>query len=180
MVNSDHKIFQLVNEFAIKENDQLMSLYGFGIFYMPELAFVYEIGKQMAERRVELFGSEKYQWVRECNYGNGGPTDLSFISTNEKVLYLFEFKLDDKIQKYHNDIKKLATQLDEKYTDFEVKKYFIAIKHLFLSIDDKYSFLDEMNLLFGETATLQQYNSIQTCVNNKDKDVALISMWTID
>ncbi len=82
-----------------------------GIFDMPELAFVYHIGKLITRSKLDLLGSNDYTWMRITDFGNGGPTNLAFITNDKsKSNYAIEFKLDDTCHAYLRDIKKLRSE----------------------------------------------------------------------
>ena len=84
---------------AEKENTELSKISNEGIFHMPELAFAYLCGKEIMRDKEIYFGDSEVKWIREFDFGNGGPTDLIFeINGNEKIA--IEFKLRDTTQAY--------------------------------------------------------------------------------
>jgi hypothetical protein len=101
-----------------KEDLDLTTLNGEGIFFAPELFIAFTIGKEIKRNEVSVFG-ERTQWHREIDFGNGGPTDFAF-RTSEKI-YAFELKIRDTYHSYCSDIEKL-NKLDDNY-----EKFFIAL-----------------------------------------------------
>ena len=99
-----------------KEDSDLASLTGRGIFYSPELYIAFIIGKEIKRKEISIFG-EKTEWIRETDFGNGGPTDFAF-KTNQKT-YAFELKVRDTYHSYSSDIEKLK-KLDDNYEKFFV------------------------------------------------------------
>lgn len=91
---------------AKEEDEKLNILCGEGIFFMPELAFAYACGKAVMEKKTEIFGETIVKWVREQDFGGGGPSDLVFTLTDEKKIVV-EFKMRAKLDNYMADIKKL-------------------------------------------------------------------------
>ena len=101
------KIGQIIETVARKEDFELTQISGDkGIFYMPELAFVYHCGKAIMKNKEDVFGTIEVKWKREENIGSGGPTDLLFELPNKKHIAI-EFKLRDKANAYLSDIEKL-------------------------------------------------------------------------
>jgi hypothetical protein len=100
---------EIAGVFAIVAEDEdrrLNDLCGEGIFFMPELVFAYACGKSVMEKRNKIFGETSVTWVREQNFGAGGPSDLVFAFPDGKKIVV-EFKMRDKLHKYLADIKKL-------------------------------------------------------------------------
>ncbi len=100
------KIGKVIESVAIQEDAELKEFASEGIFFMPELAFVYACGKSIMAKRTEIFGELVVKWKREENIGNGGPTDLIFELGKDKCIAI-EFKLRDTRHAYIKDIDKL-------------------------------------------------------------------------
>ena len=110
---------------AQKEDAILLDIADEGIFHMPELAFVYECGKKIMEKKDAIFGNGSIKWIREKNLGNGGPTDLVFELSNDYKVAL-EFKLRDTSDAYINDVKKL-----DKLNNGKTLRLFCALTDVF-------------------------------------------------
>ncbi|MFD2175974.1 hypothetical protein [Veronia pacifica] len=101
------KIADIICQTARDEDIELSELANEGIFWMPELAFVYQCGKNIIREAESVFGTSEVIWCREKNYGNGGPTDLAFELPNGELLAI-EFKLRATTTAYEGDVKKLC------------------------------------------------------------------------
>ncbi|MCH7534661.1 MAG: hypothetical protein IH948_02765 [Bacteroidetes bacterium] len=169
-----------IRAFARRENQKLMHDFGKGIFDVPELAFVYLVGKEIAGDFEGYFNSKDYDWVRETDFGNGGPTDLAFWSKNPMdTSYMLEFKMDDTHDKYTADIRKLKQPLLNKYQDRKVEKYFCGLKWVFEHQVDE--FTDILKKEFGSSATLITSEALLTSINGEmDKHYCLFTFWMID
>jgi hypothetical protein len=77
-----------------------------GIFDMPELAFAYAVGKEMAYRAMARYPGEKVDWRREVGDGNRGITDL-VLHVGPLGTIAVEFKLAAPREKYRADAIKL-------------------------------------------------------------------------
>jgi hypothetical protein len=75
-----------------------------GIFFAPELYISFCIGKDITKSCYNIFDTS-VEWLRETNFGNGGPTDIIFKTADTYVL--IELKLRDTIEAYKADIEKL-------------------------------------------------------------------------
>lgn len=105
MLSQLKQIASLFAEVASCEDDVLFNIAHQGIFFMPELAYAYACGKAVMTERKKIFGIRNVNWLRETDIGGGGPSDLVFdLSTNRVIV---EFKMRDKIQSYLADIEKL-------------------------------------------------------------------------
>jgi hypothetical protein len=111
-------LYNTISHRIEKEDLELTNLNGEGIFFAPELYIAFTIGKAIKSNEVSVFG-ERTEWHREIDFGNGGPTDFAF-RTSEKI-YAFELKIRDTYHSYYSDIEKL-NKLDNKY-----EKFFISI-----------------------------------------------------
>ncbi len=128
-----NKIREVIIETALKE-DKLISASGEnkGLFDMPELAFVFEVGKQVAYRNEFIFNTNYFDWYTEYTFDKaGGPSDLIFeYWENEKKdivkKIILEFKLVNRIETYLDDIEKL-----HRIRDKNVIKLFCGLKDCF-------------------------------------------------
>jgi hypothetical protein len=111
-------LYQSISEVIQKEDREFTKLTGQGIFYCPELYVAVVMGKAIKSREKEIFGS-KVEWIRERDFGNGGPTDFAFKTAD--TTYAFELKLRQTHHAYSQDIEKLKG-LGPGY-----EKYFIAL-----------------------------------------------------
>lgn len=106
MLEVMQRIGQAIASVAMREDADLNSISGEGIFHMPELAFAYACGKAIMARSSEIFGEAIPKWRREANLGNGGPTDLVFEYADGTRIAI-EFKLRSSGLAYQQDIAKL-------------------------------------------------------------------------
>ncbi len=115
---NEELLYKTIFDRLIQEDKELTSLTDQGIFYAPELYIAFIIGKEIKKNDAIIFG-QPTKWIRETDFGNGGPTDLAFLTVNKT--YVFELKLRDTIDAYSADIDKLK-KLGSTYS-----KYFIAL-----------------------------------------------------
>ena len=177
-MSKDEHLFQTIVTFAKQENELLAEHFHKGIFDMPELAFAYEIGKRVALDLEKHLGAIGYDWVRECDFGNGGPTDLAFISNAvELPNYAIEFKMDDTVQKYAADVRKLAALNSRLNEPTLWETYFCALKWV-LHKEQGNGFLQSMELAFGDSAQLVNSDGFTCLVGNGAREqYCLITLW---
>ncbi len=94
-----------------------------GIFFAPELYLAFEVGKALYAERMNVFGKERIEWLRETNLGNGGPSDLIFKIGEEYIV--FEFKISSTSYSYEKDIEKLKMLSNLK--EFKGHRVFVAL-----------------------------------------------------
>jgi hypothetical protein len=92
---------------ARSEDQDLLTLCDQGIFFMPELAYAFAVGRQVMACKTELFpAASSVTWQREIVLNATGPTDL--VLTLEPVgKVLIEFKVSGKAPSYVSDVDKL-------------------------------------------------------------------------
>lgn len=135
MKEAAYKIAETIVKVAIDVDKILYKIANEGIFFMPELAFAYAVGKAVMEKKTDIFCGRKITWCREESLGNGGPTDLIFkYEEGEKGCIAIEFKLRDTDESYGKDLDKLSNldsnvpttrifcALIDVYEDFERRK----------------------------------------------------------
>jgi len=117
------RIGNLIIEKAESEEETLRNL-GKNIFNMPELAFAYQIGKEIYMQREEIFPNSKIEWDRETTLGNNSRIiyDLRLKVDNSKDI-IISFKMDTDQNKYVSDVKCL-NELNEN----EFEKIFCSLK----------------------------------------------------
>lgn len=120
-------LYKTISEVVESLESELFQNYKKGIFFVPELHFAFEVGKAIFRDRIEIFGIEQIEWLRETNLGNGGPSDLVFKVGEEWAV--FEFKISDTWKAYEKDIKKLQ-KLSE-IEGFKGESYFVALVDAF-------------------------------------------------
>lgn len=120
-----NNIAKTIQDVAFKENEILSEIADDGIFFMPELAFVYECGKAIMRDRHSIFGNNNPVWKRETDIGNGGPTDLIF-ELDDGYRIAIEFKMRDTADSYIKDIKKLS-----RIDDAKIIRIFCALIDVF-------------------------------------------------
>lgn len=99
-------LYDVALDVAQREDAELHALTGTGVFFMPELAFAYAVGKEMAHRAKVIFPGETIDWQRETEVGGGGPTDLVFRVGEQRPLAV-EFKTSATWPAYVADVAKL-------------------------------------------------------------------------
>lgn len=169
------RLAEKIAEVAKSEND-VLKLMDLGVFHMPELAFVYECGKQIMLASDEVFGNEKPRWIREFDLGNGGPSDLVFKFENGHMLVI-EFKIRATGSSYTRDMDKLSS------LDGDITRVFCALVDSFTKdfmsdkIDGRIKAVDNYRLDgfeitsllsgydgFGFSTKQEWYDSDVTCV----------------
>jgi hypothetical protein len=116
-------LFETISNVAESIEKELTVEFKKGIFFVPELHFAFEVGKALYRSRMEVFGVDKIDWLRETNLGNGGPSDLVFQAGEEFIV--FEFKIAGTSHAYQKDIEKLQ-RLSEKGR-FQGYRFFVAL-----------------------------------------------------
>lgn len=125
MNNIDRAFFSVIKNFIIREENEL-KLMEKGIFNMPELALVYQIGKEIMNHKELIFENPNVKWRREEKLGKGGINDLAFDVTGKvNELFVFEFKMRDTRDMYEKDIRKLQSFIDDSRD--KIHKYFCAV-----------------------------------------------------
>ncbi len=169
----------LILDCAKVENQWLSENLNLGIFDMPELAFVYTVGKAIAVSKLNYLGSNDYRWMRETDFGNGGPTDLAFITSKKaNPNFALEFKLDATHFQYKKDIDKLRTPFETPWNEFHWKKYFCALKRA-LTPEQGQEFMATLRTQFLNRAALIDEQSFKTKVENKKDQYCQYSFWEI-
>jgi len=100
------KIADIVVDVA-RHEDLILRRVGQGIFLVPELAFVYAVGRTIAANASAIFGTPNVRWLPETKAGNTGRTDLIF-AVEGQTTYALEFKRAGKGSDYASDLRKLA------------------------------------------------------------------------
>lgn len=113
-------IANIITEVA-REEDLILSRVGKGIFLVPELAFVYSVGRALAIDAERIFSTAHVKWIPETAIGEAGRTDLVFEVEAQRA-FAFEFKCGGKAQDYAGDIRKLASLDPTKY-----ERIFVAL-----------------------------------------------------
>ena len=122
-------IYKRVTDLARKEDEKLRKVRK-GIFYMPELAFAYSVGKHLYYASRQIFGKSAVDWQREVVIGHGGPSDLviRLKSGKDGKDLVIEFKMRETWGKYIADIEKL-----ESLDGSEYDRMFVALVDASLS-----------------------------------------------
>ncbi len=122
-------IHKRIGDLARKEDEKLRKVRK-GIFYMPELAFAYSVGKDLYYASRQIFGKSAVDWQREVVIGHGGPSDLviRLKSGKDGKDLVIEFKMRETWGKYIADIEKL-----ESLDGSEYDRMFVALVDASLS-----------------------------------------------
>lgn len=100
------KLKDIIVDIARRE-DLILRRVGKGIFQIPELAFSYMVGRELATNAEYIFGTNKVYWKPENTISNtSGRTDLVFDVEGRSSLAV-EFKLGGHPDTYIKDIEKL-------------------------------------------------------------------------
>ncbi len=174
---------------ALTEEKILKSL-GKGIFYMPELAFSYTVGKEIALNGERIFKNKKFEWIRESTVSEQdlkpvGIFDLIFklVEEDNKNKIVIEFKMPDKDYNYEKDIEKLHSLPKNNYS-----KVFCALEDIFDKNKSEGTRMDRINKnrnydmkrIGGDEAFSFQtyYDKFHYC-DYKQKILCFIEIWQV-
>jgi hypothetical protein len=91
-----------------RHEDLILRRVGKGIFLVPELAFVYAVGRELAIRAESVLGTAGARWLPESTNCEFGRTDLVFNVNNSPGLAI-KFECGDvHVDKCERDLMKLA------------------------------------------------------------------------
>lgn len=154
-----------------QEDEELTSLTNCGIFYAPELYIAFIIGKEIKKNETAIFGQQT-KWIRETDFGNGGPTDFAFETDNRT--YIFELKLRDTIDAYSADIDKLK-KLNNAYT-----KHFLALVDSWETDQDKDGRIVALENRHKDLIRVSSFISFTTKQNRyKGQICCTVGLWKI-
>jgi hypothetical protein len=171
-------IKELIADVVKREEEELSAL-NKGIFFCPERAIVYLIGKRISQHRDRIFENpNEITWDMERVLGNKGPSDLVFLKGNTPLLVM-EFKIDETYEKYVNDIVKLHT----------LKMY--QPSKVFCALIDAFERDGESDIRIQRTEELAKKNGIgikrikpwptfRTKHWCKSQVICIIAMWEVD
>jgi hypothetical protein len=166
-------LYNTIFERLEKEDFDLTSLTGQGIFYSPELYIAFILGKEIKRKEISIFG-EKQEWIRETDFKNGGPTDFAFRKENEVHTYAFELKLRDTVAAYSTDIQKLK-RLDNSYT-----KFFLALVDSWDIQKDKDERIRSLENEHPELKRVANFTSFSTSQKRyKGQICCTVALWTL-
>ncbi len=98
---------------AKREDDELLDMgVESGIFFMPELAFAYQVGKSLVQ------SGEEIKWNREQSLAPGGITDLILDVPGDDRRIAIEFKVCSDQDGFSNDFTKLRALNPDRYRCF--------------------------------------------------------------
>lgn len=170
-------IFEAIKYTVLAEEEDLKQIEK-GIFFAPELALAYSIGKTIYRDREKIFNqpSNKILWRREINLNNGGPSDIIFeveYESGETHFFVIELKLRDTVDAYQKDIDKLKV-LGLKYT----KLFCVLIDTFDKENDLRIRKLEENN--FGVLHRISDFLIFKTIQDWYKKDVfCVVGLWKI-
>ncbi len=132
---NEFKLFDTILFVAHSLDEELRELNNTGVFFVPELHLVFEVGKAIYKNRKAIFGTEDIKWIREKDLGNGGPSDLVFetIGKTPTENVVLEFKIASTSTTYVADINKLEKL---KRPDQKNHLYFVALVDSFQGKED--------------------------------------------
>lgn len=119
-------IRQEIISFVDAEERVLSTQFKKGIYFMPEIALVYGVGKAIVSNAKNIFPSRQVEWSREIQVGEDGPCDLvlDVIGGGQIVL---EFKtMHRKYESYEHDIVKLKNLVGDQRT-----RLFCALSYVY-------------------------------------------------
>lgn len=100
------KIADLIVDVARRE-DMVLRRVGKGVLHLPELAFAYAVGREIALQAERIFGTNKVRWMPETTLTTeSGRTDLIFQTDSGNGIAI-EFKIGGSVDLYKRDIEKL-------------------------------------------------------------------------
>jgi hypothetical protein len=133
------KVYDLISKVALREELELRSVSS-GIFSIQELAFVYIVGKEIALKAIDIFGTKDICWYTEKQIEKTPKTtrtDLVFEDNEGSPVLAIEFKTRKEEGVCLNDIKKLK----------EIKSECIKV---FCALVEKDKEPKEPNVWFGD------------------------------
>lgn len=163
-------LYQTIFNTLKKEDSELASLTGQGIFYAPELYVAFILGKEIKRNGNQIF-EQCVEWIRETSFGKAGPSD--FVFKADKKNYVFELKLRDTIRAYCKDIDKLKS-LDDNYM-----KYFLALVDSWEKDKDKDKRIILLEKKYPELTRISNINSFFTKQDRYEgKICCTVGLWT--
>lgn len=164
-------LYQTIFDTLKKEDEELTTLTGQGIFYAPELYIAFVLGKEIKKNDTSIFG-QSVEWIRETSFGNAGPSDFAFKTS--KKTYVFELKLRDTIDAYCVDIEKLR-KLDNDFA-----KYFLALVDSWDTDKAKDKRIISLERECPELTRVSSINSFSTKQNRyKGKICCTVGLWSL-
>jgi len=173
--NISLNIYKQIVLVALREEAILKEL-NKGIFFMPELAFTYEVGKAIILNQEKIFGNKDWEFNREIKINSNGPTDLIITNKKTEEKVLFEFKIRRTIDDYLRDIKKLKSYSTEKCI-----KYFCALIDAYYDKNIKDERIEKLNKLVGKDIswTPNSFEFFTTPNIYEKQNVCIVSFWQI-
>jgi len=158
---------------ALRE-DAILKIAGKGIFFMPELAFAYEVGKQIYLTRKSVLLDEGFEWKREEKVGDG-IADLIFVHNNKVDRIVIEFKVMSKDHQYKKDIVKLKGLPESNL------KLFCALEDIFVkNIHEKESRrIFRISKDFKELESVNDPFTFSTASNYQQPVVCSVELWRV-
>lgn len=163
-------LFETILEIVERENQYLKEL-NKDIFFIPELALSYQIGKAVVSNP-SIFNSYKYKWFREKKYVNYGLADVIFELPELNHTLVVEFKMDGSYKRdYLQDIIKLRKLKGKDFT-----KLFCSLKWVYAEEVDE--IIDKMKHTFE--AGLIDHKAIDIYISGNNRhNQCLISLWQV-
>lgn len=146
------KLFSCIKDTVQTIDKDLQATAGKGIFFAPELYTAFSIGRDIKRNSDGIFETSA-DWLRETNFGCGGPTDVAFKFGSDDFLFM-EVKLRDTFAAYKADIEKL------KRLNLVSQKLFCVLLDSFTSEND--SRLCELQKEFGDNLLQVGHHSFPT------------------
>ncbi|MGZ5281517.1 MAG: hypothetical protein ACXWEY_04495 [Bacteroidia bacterium] len=176
-------IFQVVHD----EDLELQRTAKQGIFFAPELALVYLIGRKIYQKRKYIFHTEDVKWLREQKIGTTGICDLIFEICEgdfSRKVYI-EFKLRDNVDSYARDIEKLREK--DCYSHIDIRLFCAVIDAFEFDRDGRIDMLEKKfdksvhpeGAIFRINENFADY-SFETVQNWYKKQVyAIVGLWEV-
>ena len=168
-------IREKVIEVAIREDIFLSGINEKGIFWMPEVAFVSAVWKELLLYN-KIDKKHDYNWKMEKKVGNaGGPVDLVAFEKENPILAI-EFKLGGSCISYRKDIRKLRKINGDVNSD---------ITTVFCALIDPYE--DEsgsdtrvkMMAKMDKIEIINDYHEFQTAYDREKSVSCKIGLWKV-
>lgn len=164
---------QAIIDVSLEEDKLLADIADKGIFFVPEIALVYLIGRKVSENCLQM--NTKLEWNKEEKLSDDyGFADLVFRGSDIGTVVI-EFKKSATIDAYIDDVRKLQ-KLDSKYV-----KIFCILADVFqmeLENDPRINRLEE--IFINEIHRIEDFFCFQTGYSNYHKTVnCLIGVWEV-
>lgn len=170
-------IYKEIVSVAVSEDGILKKICGKGIFFMPELALIFQVGKSIFTNYDKIFQEKGWEWEREYKVEPEGPSDLILNNLNSKRKIIIEFKIKNTYHSYIKDVEKLSRINGDNNT-----KLFCALMDVFSNdmFNDKRFIEFEKRTENLVERIPKEFDFFTTLYSNYKHHVAcLVGMWKV-